>query len=266
SAMPLMNSKNWVACTIEYGIPDVRIRASSTSFARKYPAVVFAGSPPSDSPCVPTTERAMWWPTPAAASATSRLWVEVAKNSSAVRYSKLAEFETSTTAEAPSRAAARPSPVIVLTPSRGDAGTASCPFSARMATTFEPMSPVPPITTIFMDSPSFLPMWCRRPGPRANLVEHARKGVSGPTRLLTAFPGGFTRRGRRRSRTWQEGRGCRQIPYRARQDHSLGERRLAVRPAGPGCRAWALREIHWALRATVGTAASGTCILTHRRG
>ena len=39
--MLLMNSKNWVAWTIEYGIPDVRIRASSTSFARKYPAVVF---------------------------------------------------------------------------------------------------------------------------------------------------------------------------------------------------------------------------------
>ena len=46
--MLLMNSKNWVAWTIEYGIPDVRISASSTSFARKYPAVVFVRSPPSD--------------------------------------------------------------------------------------------------------------------------------------------------------------------------------------------------------------------------
>jgi hypothetical protein len=35
SAMLEMNSKNWVACTIEYGIPDARIISSWASFARK---------------------------------------------------------------------------------------------------------------------------------------------------------------------------------------------------------------------------------------
>ena len=60
------------------------------------------------------------------------------------------EFDTSTTTEAPSRAAASPSPVIVLMPRRGEAGTASCPCSVSLATSFEPMSPVPPMTTIFM--------------------------------------------------------------------------------------------------------------------
>jgi hypothetical protein len=35
SAMALTNSKNWVACTIEYGRPDSRISSSWTIFARK---------------------------------------------------------------------------------------------------------------------------------------------------------------------------------------------------------------------------------------
>ena len=113
-------------------------------------------SPPSDNSLVPTTDSATWWPTPAAASATNRWWVEVAKKSSAVAYSKLGEFDTSTTTEAPSSAAASPSPVIVLTPRRGEAGTASWPCSVSPPTTFEPMSPVPPMTTIFMIHPSFL--------------------------------------------------------------------------------------------------------------
>ena len=35
SAIPLMNSKNWVAWTIEYGIPDAWISSCWVSFARK---------------------------------------------------------------------------------------------------------------------------------------------------------------------------------------------------------------------------------------
>jgi hypothetical protein len=45
----------------------------------------------------------------------------------------------------------RPSPVRVLTPELGDAATASCPCWRNLVTSFEPMSPLPPITTIFMN-------------------------------------------------------------------------------------------------------------------
>src|SRR6476646_11464334 len=43
-----------------------------------------------------------------------------------------------------------PSPVRVLTPVSGDAGTASWPCSLSVATSFDPMSPVPPMMTSFM--------------------------------------------------------------------------------------------------------------------
>src|SRR6188508_246 len=59
--------------------------------------------------------------------------------------------------------------------------------------------------------------------------------------------------------------GCRPTPPHGRPDSQFGERRLCVRAVGPGCRAWALREIHWALRVTVGIAASGPPILNRRR-
>ncbi len=51
---------------------------------------------------------------------------------------------------APAMASFSPSPVIVLMPFRGEAATTSCPRSRRMATVFDPIRPVPPITTIFM--------------------------------------------------------------------------------------------------------------------
>jgi len=54
-----------------------------------------------------------------------RVAVEVAKKLRAFAYSKSDEFETSTTTAAPSRAAARPSPVMLLMPRRGEAGTTS---------------------------------------------------------------------------------------------------------------------------------------------
>ena len=40
--------------------------------------------------------------------------------------------------------------MIVLTPVAGEAGTASWPSSVSFVTSFEPMSPVPPMMTIFM--------------------------------------------------------------------------------------------------------------------
>ena len=54
--------------------------------------------------------------------------------------------------KAPSTAPASPSPVSVSTPVSGDAATASCPASPSLVTTLDPMSPVPPMTTIFMEA------------------------------------------------------------------------------------------------------------------
>jgi hypothetical protein len=50
----------------------------------------------------------------------------------------------------PAMISLRPSPVMVFTPFLGEAATTSWPSRRRMPTVFEPMSPVPPITTIVM--------------------------------------------------------------------------------------------------------------------
>src|SRR5262249_11849329 len=60
------------------------------------------------------------------------------------------EFETSTTTCAPLSTSANPSPVSVLTPVLGAAATASCPSALSLVTSFDPIRPVPPITTIFI--------------------------------------------------------------------------------------------------------------------
>src|SRR6516162_7032241 len=85
---------------------------------------------------------------PAACSAASRLRVEVSKNAITVASSHDGELVTSTTTFAPASAWASPSPVRLLTPEEGEAGTASWPRSRGIS--FLPMSPLPPITTIFM--------------------------------------------------------------------------------------------------------------------
>src|SRR5262252_7806767 len=87
--MVVRNSKNCVACTIEYGIDDALISFSCASFARKYPL-------PSSRP-VPTTDNATWCLTPAAASAVRTLCVVVLKNFMTAASSKDGEFKTSTT-------------------------------------------------------------------------------------------------------------------------------------------------------------------------
>src|SRR3954453_23915127 len=104
----------------------------------------------------PTTDRATWCPTPAAVSAGSRLRVDLSKNSITAASDQDGEFDTSTTTWAPANASASPSPVRALTPDDGDADTASCPRSRRMLTSFLPISPLPPITTIFMSVSWFL--------------------------------------------------------------------------------------------------------------
>src|SRR5437588_7036904 len=47
-------------------------------------------------------------------------------------------------------ASLRPLPVMVLTPVLGEAATTSWPPWRKMGTVFEPIRPVPPITTIFI--------------------------------------------------------------------------------------------------------------------
>src|SRR5262245_55103132 len=98
----------------------------------------------------PTTESATWCFTPAAASTARTLRVDVSKNSSTALSSHDGAFVTSTTTSAPASAWASPSPVMVLTPDDGEADTASWPRPRRRGISFLPMSPVPPMTTIFM--------------------------------------------------------------------------------------------------------------------
>src|SRR5215471_7533568 len=87
---------------------------------------------------------------PAAAPEARRLRVDVSKNFSTAASSQEGAFVTSTTAEAPFSAPASPSLVMLLTPELGAAATASCPCPPSNLTSLDPMSPVPPITTIFM--------------------------------------------------------------------------------------------------------------------
>src|SRR5262245_10561401 len=115
---------------------------SWATFARRYPL--------SGRRSAPTTDSATWCPTPAAFSAARRLPVEVRKKSSTASSSQTGALETSTTTSASARASARPSPVMVLTPVRRSAATASWPWESRFATTLERIRPWPPMTTIFM--------------------------------------------------------------------------------------------------------------------
>jgi hypothetical protein len=78
------------------------------------------------------------------------LRVDVVKKDSAAASSKEGEFDTSTTTDAPPRTSSSPCPDRVSTPVAGEAATVSWPCSVRLATTLDPMSPVPPMTTILM--------------------------------------------------------------------------------------------------------------------
>src|ERR1700746_1384472 len=88
-----------------------------------------------------------------APSAARRLRPEVSKNSSTALSSNDGELARSITTCAPPKAALSPAPVMVLTPLLGEAATTSWPPCRRMATVFEPIRPVPPMTTIFMAHP-----------------------------------------------------------------------------------------------------------------
>src|SRR5262249_13792508 len=77
------------------------------------------------------------------------------KNSSTALSSHEGAFETSTTTWAPLSVSASPSPVSVLTPEEGEAGTTSWPRRRRLFTSFLPISPLPLITTSFI----FFSIW-----------------------------------------------------------------------------------------------------------
>ena len=74
------------------------------------------------------------------------------KNFSTAESSHDGEFDTSTTTDAPFSTSASPAREGVHA-ELGDAATASCPCSRNLLTSFEPMSPVPPITMIFINCP-----------------------------------------------------------------------------------------------------------------
>src|SRR5215470_18591443 len=95
-------------------------------------------------------ESATWWRTPAAASAACRLRPEVWKNSNTALSSNEGELVRSITTCVPVKVSLSPSPVMVLTPLLGEAATTSWPPWRRMGTVFEPIRPVPPMTTIFI--------------------------------------------------------------------------------------------------------------------
>src|SRR5579862_2791648 len=78
------------------------------------------------------------------------LRVDVSKKFSTAASSQEGEFVTSITTEAPFSASARPSPVMLFTPVLGAAARGWCPCSRNFLTSHEPISPVPPIITIFM--------------------------------------------------------------------------------------------------------------------
>src|SRR5215510_2107923 len=98
-------------------------------------------------------DSATWCLTAAAVSAARRLRPEVWKNSSTALSSNEGELARSITTCVPAMASLRPSPVMLLTPVLGEAATTSWPPWRSMGTVFEPMRPVPPMTTIFMVSP-----------------------------------------------------------------------------------------------------------------
>src|SRR6185437_7894535 len=125
-------------------MPEVLISFSWATLARKYPLFVRS---------VPTMDSATWCRMLEAASAARRLRPEVSKNSSTALSSNEGELARSITTCAPAMASLRPSPVMLLTPVLGEAATTSWPPWRRMATVFEPIRPVPPMTTIFMAYP-----------------------------------------------------------------------------------------------------------------
>src|ERR1700756_3313569 len=125
---------------------------------------------------MPTMDNATWCRTPAAVSAGRRLRPEVSKNSSTALSSNEGELMRSITTCAPATASLSPSPVMLLMPLSGDPATTSWPPWRRMATVFEPIRPVPPMTTIFMAYPSLVDDSKLQPGGKI-VASHGNIGA-----------------------------------------------------------------------------------------
>ena len=97
-------------------------------------------------------------------AAESRLSMVFWKNAGEAS-SKVGELVRLTTTSAPFSASGRPCPLSRSRPVDGECGTASWPLAFRVLTTCDPMSPVPPMTAIFM-FPTFLVACCF--GTRSN--------------------------------------------------------------------------------------------------
>src|ERR1700751_6434691 len=121
-------------------------------------------------------ESATWCRRPAAASAASRLRPAVSKNSSTALSSNDGELARSITTCAPATASLSPSPVMLLTPLLGEPATTSWPPWRRMATVFEPIRPVPPMTTIFMPYPPLVDDSKLQPGGKI-VASHGNIGA-----------------------------------------------------------------------------------------
>src|ERR1700745_1593108 len=121
-------------------------------------------------------DSATWCRPPAAASAARRLRPEVSKNSSTALASNEGELARSITTCVPVMASLRPSPVMVLTPVLGEAATTSWPPWRRIGTVFEPIRPVPPMTTIFMFR---LSLYVRLFHVRAHAIERVARLIAG---------------------------------------------------------------------------------------
>src|SRR6266704_3634846 len=142
-------------------------------------------------------DSATWCRTPAAASAARRLLPEVSKNSSTALSSNEGELARSITTSASATASLSPSPVMALIPLLGEAATTSWPPWRRMVTVFEPIRPVPPITTIFMvyvslvDDWSSLNDWRSLNGVRkvgSNADEKKYQGLNARARFPRPYP------------------------------------------------------------------------------
>src|SRR6201981_699613 len=100
--------------------------------------------------CPPPTDTATWCLTPASCSADRRFVVVVVKKCITGSSSNNGESATSTRTSAPAMALAGPSPVGESPPDRREAGITSFPCALSLDATFEPISPRPPMTTIFI--------------------------------------------------------------------------------------------------------------------
>src|ERR1700755_2564304 len=142
--------------------------------------------------CAPTTDNATWCLTPASCSADRRFVVVVVKKCLTGSASNNGESATSTRTSAPATALARPSPVSESTPDRREAGITSCPCALSFDATFEPISPRPPMTTIFMMNLSELRLTgyfnsVPTSSPRTDEVRTAAATSSSPADIAWAY-------------------------------------------------------------------------------